>query len=197
MPSGCRWTIDGPRAVLSLDGFSAELDAAAPQGGLGAVTLGGVGTSGRLMRVAHGVFAEELIAPPSETYVRGDDYVSTHAATAAFPFRTQLYWSAEALGGAVIVTLTVSLQTDLLDTAPRVSLVSSIDGPLAVVGACHPTDAAETTSGPARLVFEPPFLEKGVIRRFRAAAVLTNGQEEGLVADALARFAAAPLPLTT
>ena len=46
-------------------------------------------------------------------------------------------------------------------------------------------------------MFAPPFLEKGVIRRFRAAAVVTREPDDAVVEASLAWFADAPLPLTT
>lgn len=174
---------------------------AAPEAGLGALSLDGLGSTGRLMRVARGPFGDDPIPPPAETYVRGDDFVSTHPATESFPFRTQLVWSALpaplAAPEGVIVTLTISLQTDLLDTAPRLALVSSVDGPMALVTDCHPTDAAEASVSAGRLVFAPPFLEKGVIRRFRAATVVSAEPHDALIEASLAWFADSPLPLTT
>lgn len=160
------------------------------------------------------------LAPAVESYVRDADHVSTHPATDGFPFRTQLYWSAKALaGGAVAATLSVSLQTDLLDTRPQLSLVTRLPGAevsslsddacrfdtqagVTVVVTSHPSDAAECTATPGdgecRLHASPPFLEKGVIRRLRFAAIVLPGTaSEAAVTGALADLANDPIPLTT
>lgn len=155
-----------------------------------------------------------------ESYVRGADHVTTHAPTEAFPFRTQLYWSGRSLAeGGVATTLSVSLQTDLLDTQPDLSLHTEIAGAsthrwkedvcrlsapsgVTVVVTPHPSDAAEctleTADGMCRLRVSPPFLEKGVIRRIRLAAIVLPGEaSDDAIAGALADLAADPPPLTT
>ncbi len=155
-----------------------------------------------------------------ETYTRGGDLVSTHAATDAFPFRTQLQWSAELLtAGGVQVTLTASLQTDLLDTQPELCFATNLPGATSVsawqgeavrfdglgettlVVTPHPSDAIECepqvdgTTGTVSL--SPPFLEKGVIRRCRLAAIwLPGAADDTTIAAAIERFANTPLPLT-
>jgi hypothetical protein len=160
------------------------------------------------------------LSPATESYVRGADHVTTHAATEAFPFRTQLYWSGKPLAdGAVAATLSISLQTDLLDTRPDLSLHTSVAGATArlwkedvcrleaadgvtIIVTAHPTDAEEclldTSDGACRLRVSPPFLEKGVIRRIRLAAIVLPGQaSDEAIAAALADLADDPLPLTT
>lgn len=161
------------------------------------------------------------LSPPSETYIRGSDYVSTHEAVEDFPFRTQLLWSAECLeAGGVQVTLTVSLQTDLLDTNPELKFTTDLpaasqasawqgeavrfdggDTPSVLVTP-HPSDAIECepqiegTTGSVWL--SPPFLEKGVIRRCRVAAVWLPGElDDAAIAATIEQFADTPLPLTT
>lgn len=154
-----------------------------------------------------------------ESYVRGADHVSTHPAADAFPFRTQLDWTAEELGnGTSAAVLTVSLQTDLLDTRPELLFTtlptgSPVEGPFAgwrfetpgtptLLLVPHPTDAGETQRVQDDHAFglrlASPFLEKGVIRRFRLAAIaLAADATEEDVHAALEGFTALPLPLTT
>jgi hypothetical protein len=155
-----------------------------------------------------------------ESYVRGADHVTTHDPTDAFPFRTQMYWSGKPLAdGAVAATLSVSLQTDLLDTQPELTLHTQIDNAkarqwkegvcrlqsptgLTVVVTPHPSDAAECSlevaDGNCSLRVSPPFLEKGVIRRIRLAAIVLPGDaSDDAIAAALADLADDPLPLTT
>lgn len=195
------------RGLLSCD---------APATGLRELNLGGTAFAGSLLKVTA---AGGELAVATENYVRGKDHVSTHLATDSFPFRTQLYWSAVSLSdGGVAVTLTVSLQTDLLDTRPELSFTTLVEGATSeergntaclktAAGPClvmtpHPTDAVECevhSSGNEAIVrFVPPFLEKGVIRRLRVAVlVLPSDTSEEAITGALAEFAAAPLPLTT
>lgn len=174
------------------------------------------------------VFAASTPSGPlsesAESYVRGADHVTTHPATEGFPFRAQLEWTAEPLGqGTLAAVLTISLQTDLLDTRPELLFETTADGTateaagggwkIEVPGSPtlllvpHPTDASETdrvqgdkVRGDATLGLRlaSPFLEKGVIRRFRLAAiVLPKGSTEGDMEAALESFRTLPQPLTT
>lgn len=152
-----------------------------------------------------------------DSYSRGDDFVATHTPTRDFPFRTQLYWSAKSAASfdGFAVLLTVSLQTNKLDSQPTIELtlhakdcvavleggatVSAADG---MALAPFPSDLPECklSPGPDRttLRFAPPFLEKGVIRRSRFALLIGKAAvEPGTLRDALAELAAGPLPLTT
>jgi hypothetical protein len=194
-------------AVLASDGVTGLSDVAFHDTPLGATLLSVETPAGPL-------------SPASESYVRGVDHVTTHTATDAFPFRTQLYWSAKPLAdGAVAATLSVSLQTDLLDTRPDLSLHTSVAGATAqlwkedvcrlevadsvtIIVTPHPSDAEEcvldTSDGACRLRVSPPFLEKGVIRRIRLAAIVLPGNaSDEAIAAALADLADDPLPLTT
>lgn len=152
-----------------------------------------------------------------DTYARGDDFVVTNAATDGFPFRTQLYWSCRgaAAPGDARLMLTVSLQTDRLDTHPVLDLVFETDdaarsadgnallgdeGRVAV--APLPVDRPECDlildSARSIVRFAPPFLEKGVIRRARFALLASvKPFEESTVSDQLAELSGEPLPLTT
>ncbi|QDT67418.1 hypothetical protein MalM25_03160 [Planctomycetes bacterium MalM25] len=155
----------------------------------------------------------------SDAYTRGGDRVTTHAPSEAFPFQTQLLWSAAKVAGGVAVTLTVSLQTDLLDSQPNLALVTQLPGvsprrrgPDALrfdLPKCatllltpHPSDTPECAAvlegERGVLKLSPPFLEKGVIRRCRVAAIwLPADSDDAAIEAALADFADQPLPLTT
>ncbi|TWT99936.1 hypothetical protein Pla108_08800 [Botrimarina colliarenosi] len=201
-------------ALLRCGPFRAALPTGDPAAGLRDVSFDGVALAATLFSVTT---PAGPLAPASETYVRGGDYVSTHPPTEGFPFRTQLYWSAKPVaGGGVAATLSLSLQTDLLDTSPVLTLgVSQATAPTVSGDACrfdlpnatliiapHPTDAAECEAAASDdgcvLSLSPPFLEKGVIRRLRVAAiVLPAGVSNPAVSEAIADLADDPLPLTT
>ncbi|MEO0529215.1 MAG: hypothetical protein AAF266_01425 [Planctomycetota bacterium] len=206
-----------PVAVIECGRLLGQMPIADPAAGISELRFSGVHMPGVLLRVAG---AGQSLAASEDTYARGEDRVSTHPATDAFPFRTQLYWSARSLAaGGVAITLTVSLQTDLLDTSPELSLTTRIDNATAkllggdvcrldaeqspsVVIAPHPSDMLEfnptVRDGEVVLQFTPPFLEKGVIRRCRVAAILLpHDTDDVSVAKAIEEFAALPLPLAT
>lgn len=197
-----------------------------PGEGLCSISVGGQAIDGSLWGVRA---ADEALGPLSsatDRYARGDDLISTHSANEAFPLRLQLCWTAQPLASVqgAMITITISLQTNLLDTRPELCLVSSLpsrsnEASDEVAAECggrwigddptwrcleivHPLDRSEfvaAVDGPChRLRFAPPFLEKGVIRRSRAAAIFVGPDATD---DALLRaaedFANAKLPLTT
>ncbi len=64
-------------------------------------------------------------------YRRGVDVVGIYSPTDTWPFRTQIYWRAQLSGavpGLATIELMVSVQTDLLDSQPRVLAGSSLVG---------------------------------------------------------------------
>lgn len=214
MNSQARWQEQAGQTTLRCGPFTAELQ----DDSLGKLTWNDSPLPGSLHRVK--TPAGSLPAA-SETYIRGADRCSTHPATDAFPFRTQLFWSAEAgEDDSVRVTLTVSLQTDLLDTRPELTFATELaetarveswrgealrfdvaDTPTLLLTP-HPSDAIECEprlddrSGTLRL--SPPFLEKGVIRRCRVAAIWLPGDiDDTRIAEAIEHFGKTPLPLTT
>lgn len=214
------WIVDDQTARLGCASLSAQLNVDQPADGLHNLVLGDdVRLDARLLGIAT---AGGVVAQPADTYVRGADFVSTQSGTNEFPFRTQAYWSAAALSdGVVAATLTLSLQTNLLDTRPEIAVVSQFGptalapprvSPTACVGSTsagvtiaivpHPTDAVdargEVDGAEHRLWLRPPFLEKGVIRRFRIAALLFTGDDtEAKLERAIGEFADLPAPLTT
>ena len=195
-------------------------------GGLNAITINGVPITGRLWDLGAGADGQPLQAA-IEHYARGDDFVSVHPPSQSFPFRTQLVWSVETLDAAprcVLLTLTLSLQTDLLDTRPAIVLSSDLarqsqpeyrktaigrwvgygDLDSGATWCCyemvHPLDQGETQiieDDRPSLRIEPPFLEKGVIRSCRAAAAFFSGDpSEEELAAVRGAFIHAELPLT-
>lgn len=209
------WKEEGGAHRLHCGALEARLSTAQPGQGIAQLTLAKQTLAGSLLAVT----ADEGPLPdPIESYLRGQDLVSTHPPNDRFPFRTQLYWSAFELSQAegVAVTLSVSLQTHLLDTQPSLSITSSLGaaepinpgliridlpGSNAAFLAVHPSDVAETnhlSDGDRHTItLSPPMLEKGVIRRCRLAALLfPSSPTEQQLEAALERFASAPLPLT-
>ncbi|CAN0334939.1 unnamed protein product [Ectocarpus sp. 4 AP-2014] len=211
-----KWRSADAAIELVAGSLTAKLAAAGLSAGLSDFSCDGHSLAERL-------FAASTPGGPlsqaAESYVRGADHVTTHPATEGFPFRTQLEWTVEPLGqGVLAAVLTISLQTDLLDTRPELLFETTASGtPSEAAGGGwkietpegptlllvpHPTDAPETdrVEGEATLGLRlaSPFLEKGVIRRFRLAAiVLPAGSTDADMAAAVDSFRSLPLPLTT
>lgn len=211
------WRLDGESSELRLDDLRGRLSEKHPDQGLRQFSR-----AGKLL--TESLFAaltpDGSLAAPSECYVRGADHVSTHPATDDYPFRTQLAWTAEDLGaGASAVILSVSLQTSLLETRPEL-LFETLGEGRALTEACtlgwllgrgegptvvllpHPTDAPESElvsgEGSAGIKLSPPFLEKGVIRRCRLAAITFPGLvDDAAITAAIDAFADLPTPLAT
>ena len=178
------------------------------RGGLSGLRWGDQPIPGELWQVL--VAEGKPLAESSERYARGDDYVTTHEPTPSFPIRTQLCRSLHALeaGEVVAITLTVSMETTLLDARPSLTLASTLGrdnatateetaSGLAGIGrwiggdasagwrcfeAPHPLDRRECEAvamdGACALRFHPPFLEKGVIRRGRFLALFVGAEIE-------------------
>lgn len=68
--------------------------------------------------------------PVAEVYVRGNDLVASYRPVNDWPYSPQLYWQANTLdaveGVLASLSLTVCLQTHLLDTCPQISVASQM-----------------------------------------------------------------------
>jgi len=66
----------------------------------------------------------------SDVYIRGDDLVASYEPAPDWPFSPQLYWQSGALrqldGVRASLSLLVSVQTQLLDTFPRIGVASQL-----------------------------------------------------------------------
>ena len=177
--------------------------------GLERLVVGGASISGSLLSIGVGPKGDAPLATASEVYTRRGDLISVHEAKEAddlWPVRTLLSWNVVPLSTVegVLLTLTLSLQTDRLDVRPVIEMRSSLGGKAALTQddatyawlstkedeetvcfvAPHPSDLSEATltvksdggqTDECRLRMAPVFLEKGVIRRCRVAACfLTN-----------------------
>lgn len=211
------WTLEPAGVRLAFGPLSAACDPNRPELGLSELRYAGSEIAAQLLTV--NPRGRESLGPAEDYYIRGVDLVARYAACEAFPFGAELEWSAAlcAEGRGVALRLTVSLQTDLLDSSPEVEVATQAVGATAeasddkaarfgvsgvlLAQAPHPSDAAETEAsienGKHLLTLRPPFLEKGVIRRCRVAVfVLPEDATPDQLAAALASFIDEPLPLT-
>lgn len=225
------WSLVDGVGSFKNDSIGCSVNAASPAAGLEHLVVGGGSIPGFLLSIGVGSQGDVFLPPASEVYTRRDDLISVHEAEgtdAPWSVRTLLSWNVVPLRTVegVLLTLTLSLQTDRLDVRPVIELRSSLGGEAVLAQddatiawlasdkqdkgpscfvAPHPSDLSEATlmvkADECRLRFAPVFLEKGVIRRCRAAACfLTNSEQEtsnDAALAAIAELAAQPLPLTT
>ena len=222
-PEPTCWTLEGDRVSLRCGPLVVDpqpITGGPRFGPLGGLRLGGEPLPGvALFSVAadSGEFGAV-----TDRYVRGDELAVTYAASESFPFLTRLRLHAAPTVGipGALLSLTVAVQTDLLDTQAKVGVGfltgrdcgqfpyraalawrSDPDTGAALLVAPHPDDwegMRGKDDGPRlRLQMRCGFLEKGVIRCWRAAAAVVQGEPTDEQARAmLDAFAAAPLPLT-
>ncbi len=138
--TGARWSLQGNVGRLIYGPLSGEVDTSRPHSGLSALAFDSDHRLGLLLGVIpHGQWlspsdtkggdeARSWPLPLAETYVRGNDLVATYRASDNSPFSSQLYWRTATLDGVegvvASISLLVSLQTQLLDTRPQISVVS-------------------------------------------------------------------------
>jgi hypothetical protein len=136
------WSLDGTVGALHCDKFSGELDVAQPHAGLrqpqfdfddSPCSLIGVMRSFEL--AASNAAAEHRETgrwplPVADVYVRGNDLVASYQPTAGWPYSPQIYWqamsSADVPGSLAAMSLLISVQTQLLDTCPKILVASQV-----------------------------------------------------------------------
>jgi hypothetical protein len=122
------WSLNGNVAELNCGAFRARVDSSRPDAGLQDARYENHWVARAMMsaRRADGEQAKAWPLAPAETYVRGNDLVATYQPTSDWPFSPQLYWRAATLsevdGVLASASLLVSVQTDLLDTCPRIAV---------------------------------------------------------------------------
>lgn len=163
----------------------------------------------------------------SESYIRGDDLVLAYAQQKPDPFGLSIQVTPiETSERMTIIQLTISLQTDLLDSHPLIELSAAaagkpVDAPKSpgTVGPCPLPGMAEpetygtiilssrdqpavedlSDSESLRVQLFGNFLEKGVIRKCRPWVVVwRGGPPTSIEIEAVyQRLCKTPLPLTT
>jgi len=222
------WQLDGTTARLRTAQLTAEINLLQPNLGLGKMHYHKAAVPGSVLGVVSGNDRTKL-APSDlkDTFARGNDLVATYAETKARPFSVQVYWRATTgVNGEVVLDAILSLQTDLLESYPTLSVETNFTDaaeipPVCAVGndgtlvqpsgqawsyaeATHPDDQGtlqiEQTQ-PARVELKRElagdFMEKGVIRRLRVRGVfLPRENDEALAKKLLASLATEEPPLT-
>jgi hypothetical protein len=129
------WALDEHVGRLRSRQLQAEIDLTRPDRGIHAVHLKGRRLPGSRLRLSCGDDRTSQSAPVwsaqlTDAYVRGHDLVVSYSGTDAWPYSPTVYWSADSISpnGADCdsLSLLVSIQTDLLDTQPRLDVCSSL-----------------------------------------------------------------------
>jgi hypothetical protein len=112
-------------ARVQLERFGAAVDPLNPAAGAHDARIDGEPIAGlSALGVALAPRASDA-APPIERYVRGGDLIVTYPDQPAPAMRTQLYWRATAhprRGAIAALALVASVQTDLLDSRPSLTV---------------------------------------------------------------------------
>jgi hypothetical protein len=136
------WSLDGTVSTLASGKFSGKLDVARPHAGLHQpefdldrmpCTFFGVMRSPELPEPNAAAEPSDTSCwplPVAEVYVRGNDLVAAYQPTSGWPYSPQIYWqaasSAELPGNLASMSLLVSVQTQLLDTHPKIMVASRV-----------------------------------------------------------------------
>ncbi|QDS97384.1 hypothetical protein [Adhaeretor mobilis] len=151
--NGTTWQINGNKAEFSGESFSAGVDLTRPDLGLQNISQRRSAIQGHVLGVAieSGVAGrtadEKHNEAPTEAYARGNELVATYAPTVDHPVGFQVYWEVQNEDGeAVVVDVTVSVQTPLLETYPKVLVRSTVD---CVDCKFHPSNASDEEQAPA------------------------------------------------
>jgi hypothetical protein len=223
MPGDGSWQLNEAHATLQCGSFRASIDATKPSHGLHDVSI----AEQRFANCRFLGIAIDGAGTLSDLYQRGGDLIARYGQTSDRPFAVVAYWRAgwTGAGDHPYVDLIVSVETNLLDSQPRLEAQTSLAIPASEV-ACngtshccrarlphsavsyieiaHPDDSLTPSlahhGGEVRLttrLFGLP-LEKGVILRSRLRGLFVPQADDKAQADAaVAEFAAAPPPLTT
>jgi hypothetical protein len=161
------WSITGPRGYLCAGPLTAQVEIARPDAGLHAITVGACKLTAGLHsvhRIPDSIPGQQPAPwdkfrwplPVAEAYVRGNDLVITYSANDEWPFSPQIYRQANSLvcvpSVIASVSLLVSVQTQLLDTWPRIGVRSTLPSQeLLQVTSCDARlPQAEAISGESR-----------------------------------------------
>lgn len=137
------WSLDGTKSTLNCGKFSGEIDVARPHVGLHQPEFDYKDSPCTFLSVLRS--PEEVPAPNAtieqsdkswwplavdDFYIRGNDLVATYRPADAWPYAPQIYWQAQPATPTTValasMSLLVSVQTQLLDTHPKIIVASAV-----------------------------------------------------------------------
>jgi hypothetical protein len=123
------WRLDKHKAILDSPSFTFEIDTQSPESGEGCFKLAGAVWPGANPLQIHTFDPFAMGQPRCENvYLRGPDLVLSYRMSRVPEFSWQVYWRAVASQEGIFdgVELIVSVQTDLLDSDPRLTVESRL-----------------------------------------------------------------------
>jgi hypothetical protein len=123
------WRFDKHRAILDSPSFTFEIDTQSPESGAGCLKLAGAEWQGANPLQIHTFDPSVMGQPKCENiYLRGPDLVLSYRMSRVPELSWQVYWRALASEEEMFdgVELILSVQTDLLETSPRLMIESQL-----------------------------------------------------------------------
>lgn len=125
------WVLEDYCALLRENSLAGRIDVVHPDLGLQNVQVNECSLHGQLLNVQRGSDGpNSWPLAVAETYVRGDDLIATYRPVEDWPYSPQIYWRTGALDRAEglfgSLSLLVSVQTHLLDTHPKIDVLSRL-----------------------------------------------------------------------
>jgi hypothetical protein len=164
-PGPHAWKLTGSIAELTCGALSARVNVARPELGVQQVAFDGRSLEAQLLRIeSDGTQPTPRSWPVADAYVRGNDLVASYRPRDDWPFSPQVYWQAAASRAndelLASLYLFVSVQTQLLDTWPRVSIRSLLPAEETIHLTAETSDAREqavpsVTVQPGRHTYQP------------------------------------------
>jgi hypothetical protein len=128
--SGSIWQVDHPVAHLCHGDLQARVNVLTPQRGLEQLRIAGTPLPGSTQRVVFAPDQTGVSAQLNEVYVRGADLIAVYTQTKGQPFRASVYWrtvsTADDRMAHAAVDVMVSLETDLLESRPAVTIEATL-----------------------------------------------------------------------
>jgi hypothetical protein len=148
------WRVDGHRARLEDEQFSAEIDLFVPSRGVNVISAAGAKLANAHLFKIRLPDGGRFQATNIESFARGDDLIAIHSEQPDNPFRAQIYWRLirsippfEVRRSVAALELILSIQTSLLNSDPALD----VETELPTVTVSQLTDGK-----PARFVVRSP-----------------------------------------
>jgi hypothetical protein len=134
------WSLVAPIAELHCDSLCGRVDIRQPQLGVHRLVIDRQNVDGALLALSAADYesptnsaTNEWPAEVGDNYARDNDLVAAYRATERWPFAPQIYWSGPVansidaeLRPPCSLSLLVSVQTDLLDTHPKICVTTRL-----------------------------------------------------------------------
>lgn len=169
------WTLADGVARLCAGELTARIDVAHPEFGLQDVRFHSLRIDGHLLNLSSGGAAAAWPARVADAYIRGHDLVTSYVGDASWQFAPQVYWSVvpqpDRGGVRAALAVVVSVQTDLLDTHPRIDVESCLPADDVLLVSIIGDDLLVDSHVDGTQSIDPRASACGVVWRMKGAAV--------------------------